>query len=145
MDGSSTQWSSVSRSRRRSSSRATVWQREDPGRWSQSTGGQTSRQRSRRLGSALSTLAGNNWPNFAKVIMERACMEKFKANDGLRKYLFKTKGSHLVYCNPEDLFWGIGLRKSNQKRHDSTYWLGPNHLGDILVRVRDTLLKDPKY
>ena len=100
----------------------------------------------RRLGDTIDTSsAGPNWPEYARCLMERICTAKFRQNEGFRKYLFKTRGSHLVYCDPEDRFWGNGLKKTNPKAKESANWLGPNHLGDILVRTRDTLMKLPDY
>ena len=70
---------------------------------------------------------------------------QFEQNEGLRTYLFKTSGSRLVYANPWDRFWGVGLEKMDPKTRKPREWLGKNHLGELLMEVRTNLMAMSKY
>jgi hypothetical protein len=70
---------------------------------------------------------------------------QFEQNEGLRTYLFKTSGSRLVYANPWDRFWGVGLEKIDPKTRNPREWPGENRLGDLLMEVRTNLMATPKY
>ncbi len=74
------------------------------------------------------------------------CLFQFTQNDGLRKYLFKTVGSQLVFCDPTDGFWGNGLRRYDPlNKSGPMAWPGKNFLGQILEDVRESLMKNPAY
>jgi hypothetical protein len=68
---------------------------------------------------------------------------QFSTNHSQRKYLFKTYPHILVYCDPVNPFWGVGLAKSEKESLDPTQWKGQNHLGKLLTKIRDEMLLDP--
>ncbi|RLA25929.1 MAG: hypothetical protein DRR11_20400 [Gammaproteobacteria bacterium] len=70
---------------------------------------------------------------------------QFTQNDGARKYLFKTAGNRLVYCDQNDLLLGIGINRFDQRSNDPALWMGENWLGDVLMVIRDNLMKLPEY
>ena len=58
----------------------------------------------------------------------------------MKRYLFKTAGNTLLYCNPNDSIWGTGSGKP-----DTASFPGENKLGKMLMEVRDELMKaEPK-
>lgn len=70
------------------------------------------------------------WPQIKLEVMYRVCLDKFTRNEALRKKLLATGSKHLEETNAwSDLFWGT----SHIDRS------GMNHLGKILMRIRDDL------
>ncbi len=105
----------------------------------------------RRLGDAVdmtnaTPTVNKIWPEYAKELIRKACLAKFSQNDWMRKYLFKSTGNPLVYCDLFDRFWGNGLRKYDLlNKAGPTGWPGMNHLGQILDSVWETMMKDPAH
>ena len=69
-----------------------------------------------------------DWNEIRLEIMYRGVAAKFSTSAWLRQELLRTADAVLMEHSPTDLFWGIG------KQGD-----GANHLGRILMRVRDEL------
>ena len=99
-----------------------------------------------RIGAELDKVkAPAKWVDNAEKIMREACYAKFTQNEPIQRYLFKTTGSYLVFCHPEDYYWGIGLLKADPRSRNPRQWQGKNRLGEILMGVRDKLMKQPEY
>ncbi len=47
----------------------------------------------------------------------------------------------LVEASPLDNIWGIGLAEDDARAIDPAQWLGENHLGFALMKVREMLRK----
>lgn len=69
-----------------------------------------------------------DWDNVRLVVMKRCLLAKFRQNITLAKLLLDTGDALIVEDSPRDSFWGIG------KNGD-----GANHLGRLLMEVRDEL------
>ena len=78
------------------------------------------------------------WKSVAKQTMYNACIKKFQQNPELSKKLKKTSGI-LVEANPKDNFFSCGLSLQDPDLEMRTRWKGLNILGDILIKVRESL------
>lgn len=65
---------------------------------------------------------------------------KFTQNSDLQDALFATQGTTLVYANPDDNVWGIGLTKDDPKAQQRATWAGKNLLGEVLTELRKDLM-----
>lgn len=74
----------------------------------------------------------SDWNEVKIGIMEKCCLAKFKQNEDLKKILLSTGDRQLREHTSNDYFWGDGGDGSGQ-----------NHLGKILMRVRE-ILKEQK-
>ena len=73
-----------------------------------------------------------------ETIMFDRLKEKFSQNQSLDNYLKNTKTLQLVEASL-DKFWGSGLPLSNKQCLVSSSFTGSNHLGQLLMRLRDLL------
>lgn len=72
----------------------------------------------------------DEWNKIRLDVMKRICLEKFKQNEEIKQKLLDTKDAILIEGNNwHDTFWGI----------DNKTGEGLNHLGKILMEVRDQL------
>ena len=62
----------------------------------------------------------------------------------MRKYLIKTEGTTLVYCDPSDKLLGIGMDRYNPYFKNKEGW-GDNRVGEIMMQVRDQIINNPEY
>ena len=70
----------------------------------------------------------SGWENDQITIMESVLIAKFEQNPSLMKRLVETGNTLLVNgSNKKDTFWGVDLYS----------WKGENHLGKILMEIRD--------
>ena len=75
-----------------------------------------------------------DWNDVKLSIMEDLVREKFINNWELSEKLLNTKDAELIEGNCwGDTFWGMDLRHNPP--------IGGNHLGKILMKVRDELKK----
>lgn len=68
------------------------------------------------------------WAEIKLNIMYELLKEKVKQHEEVREALIKTGNEEIIEENPNDDFWGNGI--------DGT---GENHMGKILMKVRDEL------
>lgn len=69
-----------------------------------------------------------DWEDVKLNIMYKICKAKFTQNEELRQLLISTRGEELIEGNDwGDTFWGVSGGS------------GENHLGKILMRIRDDL------
>jgi hypothetical protein len=78
------------------------------------------------------------WTHKKLAIMEQICAEKFRQNEHLKNFLLKTENTYLAEDNPQDSYFGIGLSR-NSPRSENQANFKTNHLGVILMRIRDGL------
>ena len=79
------------------------------------------------------------WQKTAIQIMRQGLAAKFKQNPPLSDFLINTKDSELVEASPYDTFWGVGISMKSPEILTKSNWKGENHLGTLLMEVRDTL------
>lgn len=82
-----------------------------------------------------------DWDDKALEIMEIGCMEKFKQNKHLAKFLLSTGTTTLVEASPTNRFFGVGLSLNHPDIFKPEKWHkdSKNWLGKILEKVRDAI------
>lgn len=65
----------------------------------------------------------------------------FPANQSLQDLLLGTEDKTIVYCDPYNEQWGIGLHWKDTTIEDESNWKGENLLGKALMKVRDQIRK----
>src|SRR5690349_8988998 len=78
----------------------------------------------------------------AREIVFRGNRAKFTTHRDLLALLLETHGSTLVEASPLDTIWGIGLAADDPSASDRSAWRGTNWLGEVLTRLRETLLAE---
>jgi ribA/ribD-fused uncharacterized protein len=74
------------------------------------------------------------WDHLRFGIMETLVRQKFTRHSDLREKLLATGDAELIEGNTwRDMTWGAVWNK------DKGRWVGKNHLGQILMKVRDEL------
>ena len=73
-------------------------------------------------------LKDEDWPQAYDVMM-KAARAKYRQNSTPVKYLAKTGKSKILYCDPDEQFWGIGLSKFDKGCYDASKWRGSNFFG----------------
>ncbi len=82
----------------------------------------------KRLGRRVSLRS--DWEEVKVTIMEEIVRAKFTQNPDLKEMLLATDNKKLIEGNTwNDTFWGVSLKTGN----------GKNHLGNILMKVREEL------
>lgn len=76
--------------------------------------------------------------------MKRGVKAKFSQNEELLKTLLSTGEKVLMECSTNDLIWGIGIDIDSEEIYNPGAWSGKNHLGRILMSVRDELREEFK-
>lgn len=83
----------------------------------------------KRLGRQLTLQP--DWDKIKLQVMEELVRRKFERDDTLQRQLLNTCPKKLVEGNNwHDTFWGVDIRTGE----------GENHLGKILMKIRDDLL-----
>ncbi|XP_062581098.1 uncharacterized protein LOC134242910 [Saccostrea cucullata] len=80
------------------------------------------------------------WDKNCRNIVEKGNMAKFSQDKKSKDILFSTYPKTLVEASPMDKIWGIGLAKDDERAWNKQTWRGQNLLGEILTKVRDTLM-----
>jgi ribA/ribD-fused uncharacterized protein len=71
------------------------------------------------------------------AVMEEALTLKFSQNKHLREVLLSTNDSNIWEARSQDTFFGAGASPSDLKRSCYQSVPGANHLGKLLMKVRD--------
>jgi len=79
------------------------------------------------------------WQNKAPEVMEKALFHKINQNRTVKQFLMETGKKILGEASSTDKFWGTGVSLNSSKAVDPNSWLGNNHMGKILMKLRDTL------
>lgn len=85
----------------------------------------------KKLGKTKSAPIDPNWDEIRTSVMAEIVTAKADQNKGFRDLLLKTNQNKITEKSPSDAFWGTG--KDGK---------GKDHMGKILMQVRDELLKD---
>lgn len=96
--------------------------------------------KAKRLGREVANFDASLWDSVSEVVMYDVNYEKYTQNTMLLEGLLVTRGKLLVEASPFDKIWGIGLGEDHPNVLDPSKWLGENKLGNVLTRLRDTLL-----
>ncbi len=91
------------------------------------------------MGGRVSGFDGETWDARKVAIVTAGSLAKFGQNAGLRRRLLDTGDAILAEANPKDFIWGIGLGENDPAARDPANWQGLNLLGQVLMRVRETL------
>jgi ribA/ribD-fused uncharacterized protein len=94
------------------------------------------------LGRRVRGFDAERWNAVARDIVFTGNRAKFTTHRDLLQELLATAGTTLVEASPLDTIWGIGMAADNPAAHDRAAWQGTNWLGDVLTRLRDTLLAE---
>lgn len=89
-------------------------------------------EKAAELGRCSTRQVRPDWELVKTSIMGTAVLQKFRTHVAIRKILLATGEQLLVENSPTDYFWGCGANKSGQ-----------NHLGQILMSVREELRHVP--
>jgi len=82
----------------------------------------------------------DKWSAVARDLVYTGLLEKFRQNPKLAELLLDTGDMTIVEASPTDQIWGIGIgMDSPNLSGDRFTWRGTNWLGEVLMRVRDTL------
>ncbi len=82
------------------------------------------------LGRCSTRQLRRDWEVVKTQVMKEAVLKKFLTHTDIREILLTTGNEILVENSPNDYFWGCGVDKTGQ-----------NHLGKILMDVREQILK----
>lgn len=84
------------------------------------------------------------WEANARTIVFRGNIQKFKTAE-LFDYIMGTEDRTLVEGAIYDPVWGVKLRWNDPGIEDVNNWKGTNWLGQVLMKVRNTLQFDPGH
>lgn len=101
--------------------------------------------RQQELGRMVSNFKEEIWNQWKYSIVLSGNILKFTQHSDLKKRLISTYPKVLVEASPYDIIWGVGLAASDDRILDEKNWLGQNLLGQVLMTVRDLLMKDSDY
>ncbi len=94
------------------------------------------------LGRKVRYFDADRWNAVARDVVYRGNRAKFTTHRDLMTILFNTEGTTIVEASPLDTIWGIGLGADSPDAQDRATWRGTNWLGEVLTRLRDTLLEE---
>lgn len=98
----------------------------------------------KELGRQVKNFDVDVWVKHARDIVFRANIQKFKRQE-LYDYLMGTEDKLIVEGAIYDPVWGVKLRWSDPTIEDVSNWRGTNWLGQVLMKVRETLRNDPGH
>ncbi len=99
-------------------------------------------RRQKALGRQVRRFNGERWAQVARDIVFRGNLAKFTQDAELQAILLATAGTTLVEASPRDSIWGIGLAEDDPRAQNRSSWRGTNWLGEVLTRVRETILQE---
>jgi ribA/ribD-fused uncharacterized protein len=96
------------------------------------------------LGRQVKNFDEATWLRERERIVYTGSRAKYTQSPELRALLLATAGTRLVEASPYDRVWGIGLDASDPAATDPSRWRGLNLLGEVLTRLREELLSEPR-
>jgi N-glycosidase YbiA len=81
-----------------------------------------------KIGRKLEHQPHADWERHKCEVMYRAVSQKFTTHLSIQQMLIETGSAEIIEDSPVDYFWGCGIEQTGQ-----------NHLGKILMQVRDRL------
>lgn len=103
----------------------------------------------RRLTRSVRNFVPSVWEAERAEVALVGSLAKFAADPALAAALVATASGPagpraLVGASPRDREWGVGLSMNDPGVEDPEVWRGNNMLGEVLVRVRDVLMAQPR-
>lgn len=84
------------------------------------------------------------WNEHARTIVFRGNIQKFKSAE-MFDYIMATEDRIIVEGAIYDPVWGVKLRWNDPAIEQTSNWKGTNWLGQVLMKVRKTLINDPGH
>lgn len=97
------------------------------------------------LGRMIANFNQNIWDKWKFSIVLAGNILKFTQHADLKGRLLSTGNKILVEASPYDKIWGVGLSASDDRILDEKNWQGQNLLGQVLMTVRELLIKDSEH
>lgn len=97
----------------------------------------------KRLGRQVKNFDEKIWKTRSLIHMYNGLIMKFcdPENKSLLSELLKTEKKYLAEASPYDRIWGIGMNENLAKNRKIGNWPGDNYLGQLLMLLREDLLK----
>jgi ribA/ribD-fused uncharacterized protein len=95
-------------------------------------------KKQKAYGRGVKNFVPQMWDLVSKDVVFRANLAKFQDPE-LQKFLFSFGNEEIVEASPYDKIWGIGLGEDDPRALDKAQWLGMNWLGEVLMKVRETI------
>lgn len=89
------------------------------------------------LSSLIRGVNKQDWSTRILSVATSGCKMKLAQNSDIWEALQSTKGKILAFTNPEEKFWGIGMKPLDYRAVNQNEWDGKNHLGNIFMELRD--------
>lgn len=93
------------------------------------------------IGKKIKDFNRDTWKNYCQKFVFDANYAKFTQNYDLLQIILDTGDKEIVEANSNNNIWGIGLDKSNPDILDKNKWRGLNLLGEIIMQVREAIVK----
>lgn len=95
------------------------------------------------LGRRVAGYDDANWELHREDAMYEACYAKFSGNKKAHDFMMSLpRGRYFAEASPYDTIWGIGWEEHHPNAAVPGAWRGRNLLGNVLNRVRATLLNE---
>jgi len=91
------------------------------------------------IGRKVANFNADVWNAISRKVVYKANMAKFCQNYDCFEVLMETGNKTIVEASPYDKIWGIGLAEDDPRALDRSQWQGTNWLGEVIMKVRDTL------
>ena len=91
------------------------------------------------LGKSVKKFKQSTWNESSYEIMKREVRAKFTQNPQLATFLENTGKTQIGEGSEKDLIWGTGVSVFHQDAFNMDKWKGKNHLGKILMEIRNSL------
>lgn len=98
----------------------------------------TEPRKQKAYGRGVKNFVPQMWDLTSRDVVFRANLAKF-SDPELKRYMMSFGSEEIVEASPYDKIWGIGLGEDDPRALDKSQWLGTNWLGEVLMRVRDTI------
>ena len=91
------------------------------------------------LGKNVKNFKQNIWNEISYEIMKKGVRAKFTQNPQLATFLENTGKTQIGEGSEKDMTWGTGVSVFHQDAFNTDKWKGKNHLGKILMEIRNAL------
>lgn len=100
---------------------------------------ETDPSKAKQLGREVPNFNAKVWDENKFDLMYKVNLCKYSQFPAYKNLLLATKDKKLVEANGKDAVWGIGMYADNKHILDESKWKGENLLGEVLMKVRQTL------
>ncbi len=83
------------------------------------------------IGRDRNNIRKKDFKSIKDEVMYEGVLEKFRQNEDIKKKLLQTGNELIREMTIDEYYWGVGKTQT-----------GENHIGQILMRVRETLRKE---